>query len=49
MFVRRDAIEMFLVSGDVAPNQSTLPTADASILEHIGTGATRHAARVAVE
>jgi hypothetical protein len=34
IFVRRDVIKMFLVPGDVAPIQSTLPTADASILAH---------------
>jgi hypothetical protein len=38
---------MFLVPVDVAPSQITLPTADASILAHGGTCATRHAARVA--
>jgi hypothetical protein len=47
MFVRRDVIKMFLVPGDMAPSQSTLPTANASILAHSGTCATRHAARVA--
>jgi hypothetical protein len=47
MFVRRDVIQNFLVPGDVAPSQSTQPSADASILAHGGTCATRHAARVA--
>jgi hypothetical protein len=40
-------MKMFLVPGDVAPSQSTIPNADASILAHGGTCATRHAARVA--
>jgi hypothetical protein len=40
MFARRDVVKMFLVTGDVAPIQSTLPTADASILAHGGTCAT---------
>jgi hypothetical protein len=40
MFARRDVIKMFLVHGDVAPIQITLPTADASILTHGGTCAT---------
>jgi hypothetical protein len=45
--VIRDVIKMFLVLGDVAPSQSTLPTTDASILAQGGTCATRHAVRVA--
>jgi hypothetical protein len=40
---------MFLVPGDVAPIQSTLPTDDASILTHGGTCATWDADRVAAE
>jgi hypothetical protein len=47
MFVRRDMIKMFLVPGDAAPSQITLPTAYASILAHDGTCATQHTARLA--
>jgi hypothetical protein len=42
--VRRDVIKVFLVPGDVDPSQSSLPTANASILAHGGTCATQHAA-----
>jgi hypothetical protein len=48
MFVKRDVIKKILVPGDVAPLQSTLPTAEASILAHGGTCATRHTTRAAV-
>jgi hypothetical protein len=45
--VRRGVIKIFLVPGDVAPIQSTLPTDDASILTPGGSCATLHAARLA--
>jgi hypothetical protein len=47
MFLRRDVLKKNLVTGDVDPSQSTLPTVDASILAHGGACATRYAARVA--
>jgi hypothetical protein len=47
MFVKRDAMKEFLVHGDVSPNQSTLPTAEASILKNCGNCVPHHAAQAA--
>jgi hypothetical protein len=47
MFMKRDIIESFLVEGDVAPNQSTLPPSEVSIEAHGGTASIGAAARAA--
>jgi hypothetical protein len=45
MFMKRDVIERFLVEGDVAPRQSTLPLSEVSIEAHGGTAFSRAATR----
>jgi hypothetical protein len=47
MFLKRGAMKEFLVTGDVVPSQSTLPTAEASILVNGENCVTRHAAQAA--
>jgi hypothetical protein len=48
MFMKRDVIERFLVEGDVAPEQSTLPLPKFSIEAHAGTASSRAVTRAAV-
>jgi hypothetical protein len=47
MFMKRDVIERFLVEGDVAPRQSTLPPPEVSIEAHGGTTSSRAATHAA--